>query len=129
MKGIFKKKDKSDQGEPTVEFVNFKGEQPVEYKSEQPVAQESEQPVAQDPEQFDNRMFCVCRKCNSKLYTHVGFKEHPEGVYNIYIACPKCGENFTFTYATQKGKAGLQAKGLIPVVKEVMKQMDKGGEE
>ena len=43
---------------------------------------------------FDSRFFCVCGKCNNKIYEHVGLVEFPEGKFTLNVKCVLCGSEF-----------------------------------
>ena len=75
----------------------------------------------------DFRIFCVCKNCNTKIYNHVGYKEHPEGMFRFFIACPKCGAKFMHILGTTDGQNKIQADKLTPLIREVMKNLDKDG--
>ena len=37
--------------------------------------------------------FCVCPKCDNKIFEHNGYI-HTKGVVTFAVKCPKCGEEF-----------------------------------
>lgn len=70
-----------------------------------------------------NRFFAICDNCDSKIFKHQGYKEHPKGVFNIFVTCPHCDHQFTHKITSKKGKEKLMADKQTPVAKEVLKNL------
>jgi len=114
---LFKSKETEPMKAAGMQVVDFKAEKPVE----EPAQTEAE---------YDRRFFCICPKCDTKIYEHVGFKEHPEGIFNIFVTCGYCNHDFSHTITSAKGDAKQQANAMHPAARELMKKLmkDKGDE-
>lgn len=65
---------------------------------------------------MNNKFFCVCPKCNTKIYEHIGMHEFPPGKHVLDVECQKC--NHKFQHAIWSASAAMAAK-----VEETKKKM------
>lgn len=74
----------------------------------------------------DPRLFCICEGCDTKIFRHAGFEKTEEGLYKFFIICENCGKKFYHISGTKKAQTKKQAKQLTPLIKEIMKGLQKG---
>lgn len=51
----------------------------------------------------NNGFFCVCPKCENKIYKHLGSMEYPKGKYLLNVKCDSC--SFEFQHIIMSDKA------------------------
>lgn len=50
--------------------------------------------MAKKIKEFDNRMFAICPKCESKVYKFVAEMEQPKGKHILALHCPFCARDW-----------------------------------
>jgi len=87
--------------------------------------EKKEKPISKLEEGKD-RFFAICDNCDTKVYKHQGYREHPEGVYNIFATCPECDNQFNHVIRSKQGKAKMTADKQTPVVKQILENLNMG---
>jgi len=84
----------------------------------------------EDKDKFNPAFFCVCPKCDTRIFQHIGFTEFPAGLFTFRVVCTNgdCGEQFEQKMSSRKGNVNVQAQNIMPIIKQVMKEMQKDKE-
>lgn len=72
----------------------------------------------------DMRMFCVCEKCEGRIYVHDGVLEAPSGSFTFKIVCPSCKFEFSYHYNLERIREKAHQKQMLSPLKLLGKMLN-----